>query len=170
MGGAFSRLGTVVGSVASSYIPVASVALGNRSNSEPKIAIEAGHCPAAFDPAFQVPVRWWDILSSEEANPSLGPQWKFWLIAVQNVFQSHARELRETPGVASLHVIVNPNGSIYDVSPYTGAERGNQGHAISERTMVNLRQILLSVGRFPPFPAGSKVRCYHLIFDGSAGI
>jgi hypothetical protein len=140
LGGAFSVLGTVVGSVASSYIPVASVAQRNRS-SEPNIAIEAGHCPAAFDPAFQVPVRWWDILSSEEVSPSFGPQWT-----------------------------VNPNGSIYDVSPYTGAERGNQGHAINERTMVNLRQILLTVGKFPPFPEGSKVRCYHLIFDGSAGI
>ena len=167
VGGAVSKLGLVVGTVANAYIPVASVHL---TNADPKIEIVPGHCPAAFDPAFQIPVRWWDILSTEEGDRTFGPQWKLWLSAVQAVFQSHARELRETPGVASLHIMVNPDGSILRISIYSGAERGNAGHTMNARTMEHLYQIIQSVGQLPAFPAGSKVRCYHLIFNGSAGI
>jgi hypothetical protein len=167
VGGAVSKLGLVVGTVANAYIPVTSVHL---TNADPKIEIIPGHCPAAFDPAFQIPVRWWDILSTEEGDRTFGPQWKLWLSAVQAVFQSHARELRETPGVASLHIMVNPDGSILRISIYSGAERGNAGHTMNARTMEHLYQIIQSVGQLPAFPAGSKVRCYHLIFNGSAGI
>jgi len=167
VGGAFS---SVLGSVASAYVPMAHVPLRSvPTNSEPTISIEPGHCPAAFDPAFQVPVKWWDSLSREEGSPTLGPQWKLWLTAVRYVFQAHAADLHETPGVASLHVMVNPDGSIYNITPYNGAERGNAGYAVNGRTLANLRQILINVGKFPPFPAGSQVRCYHLIFNGSAG-
>jgi hypothetical protein len=167
VGGAVGKLGFVVGTVANAYVPVAAVRL---TNAEPKIEIVPGHCPAAFDPAFQVPVRWWDILSSEEGNPVFGPQWKLWLSAVQAVFQSHARELKETPGVGSLHIMVNPDGSIFNISVYSGAERGNAGRAVNGRTLEHLRQIILAVGQLPAFPARSQVRCYHLIFNGSAGI
>ena len=164
LGGAMVK---AVGTVANAYVPIASVHL---TNAEPKIEIVPGHCPAAFDPAFQIPVRWWDTLSQEEGSAALGPQWKLWLTAVQYVFQAHARELRETPGVASLHVMVNPDGSFFNISIYSGAERGNQGHNMNARTMEHLRQIIMSIGQLPPFPAWSKVRCYHLIFNGSAGI
>lgn len=167
VGGAVGKLGLVVGTVANAYVPVAAVRL---TNAEPKIEIVPGHCPAAFDPAFQVPVRWWDILSSEEGNPVFGPQWKLWLSAVQAVFQSHARELKETPGVGSLHIMVNLDGSIFNISVYSGAERGNAGRAVNGRTLEHLRQIILAVGQLPAFPARSQVRCYHLIFNGSAGI
>jgi hypothetical protein len=156
LGGALSVLGTVAGP----YIPGASVIPKKGPSSEPRIRVQTGLCPAAFDPAFQVPVIWWEIVASEESKPRLGRQWKLWLSAVQNVFQAHAIELHDTPGVALLHVIVNPNGSIFNITPLRG----------SERTIVNLRQIILSVGSFPPFPEGSKAHCYHLVFDGSAGI
>jgi hypothetical protein len=168
VGGALFKVGGVVGTVASSYVPVATV--HGHLPPEPKITIDVGHCPAAFDPAFQVPVRWWDQLQYEQGCEVLGAQWKFWLVAVQSVFESHARELRETPGVASLHVIVNPDGSIFSLTPYTGAERAHQELPVNERTLAHLRQIVLSVGKFPPFPDGTRVRCYHLIFGGSAGI
>lgn len=165
LGGALS---VMVGTVANSYMPVRNVQLPGAPQGDPKISIEPGHCPAAFDPAFQVPVKWWSILSTEEGQPVLRDQWKFWLSAVKDVFQAHAFELHETPGVASLHVMVNPDGSIFNISPYTGAERGNSGYAINGRTMANLQHIILSVGRFPPFPRGSQVRCYHLVVDGSS--
>jgi hypothetical protein len=167
VGNAFT---SVLGTAVSAYVPMAHVPLRTvPTNTEPTISIEPGHCPAASDPAFQIPVKWWDALSREEGSPSLGPQWKLWLTAVRYVFQAHARELHETPGVASVHVMINPDGSIFNVTPYTGLERGNAGYAINARTLANLRQIVLNVGKFPPFPAGSKVRCYHLIFNGSAG-
>jgi hypothetical protein len=170
LGGAMVVLGGVAGSVAGSYVPVAPVRQAFRPGPVPKIDIVPGHCPAAFDPEFQVPVRWWDVLSHEESSAILGPPWKLWLAAVKNVFQAHGRELHDTPGAASLHVMVNPDGSICNITPYTGAERGNAGTAISERAMQNLHRIVSSVGGFPPFPQGSQVRCYHLIFNGSAGI
>ncbi len=169
LGGAFFKLGGVVGTMASAYVPGARLTAGI-THAEPKIEVQAGHCPAASDPAFQVPTAWWSVLSGEENSRNLGPQWKLWLQAVQFVFQAHATELRQTPGVSSLHVIVNANGSIYNITPYTGAERGNQGYPINERSMENLQRMIVSIGSFPPFPAGSKVRAYHLIFNGSAGI
>jgi hypothetical protein len=159
-------LGGVAGTVASSYVPVMAV----HPRPAPTIGITPGHCPAAFDPAFQVPVRWWDTLAREESSQVLGPEWKLWLSAVKLVFQAHARELLEAPQVASLHVMVNPDGSIYNVTPYTGAEGANFSHPVSERAMQNLRGIVLSVGSFPPFPQGTQVRCYHLIINASPGI
>jgi len=168
LGGAFLAMASVAGGVAGSYIPIASVS-GNRRLGEPLIKVDAGHCPAMVDPAFQIPVRWWDDLAREQADPVLGPQWKLWLDAVKEVFQAHARELKHTPGVASLHVIINPNGSIFNMSPYTGNERAHQDQPISEPTLMKLRDIVGTVGMFPPFPGGTRVRCYHLIFDGSAG-
>ena len=105
LGGAFSVIGSSVGTVANAYVPIANTGM---KLAEPKITVEAGHCPAANDPAFQVPVTWWSDLSKEENSAMLGPQWTFWLTAVQNVFSAHAHELHETPGVASLHVMINP--------------------------------------------------------------
>ncbi|MBI2810193.1 MAG: hypothetical protein HYX67_05115 [Candidatus Melainabacteria bacterium] len=169
LGSALLAVASVAGSVANSYVPIATVSGGRRTN-EPEINVDAGHCPAMVDPAFQIPVRWWEALSQEEADPVMGPQWKLWLQAVQEVFKARARELRSTPGAASLHVIINPNGTIFNMSPYTGNERAHQNLPISEPTLMHLRDMVGTMGVFPPFPGGTKVRCYHLIFDGSAGI
>ncbi|MFX7620736.1 hypothetical protein ABTJ52_20210, partial [Acinetobacter baumannii] len=90
VGGAiFSTIGTV----ASAYVPMGTVGLRNAPIKEPTISINPGHCPAAFDPAFQIPKTWWSDLSSEEGSRDLGPGWKAWLQAVQYVFQAHAAEL-----------------------------------------------------------------------------
>lgn len=169
LGSALMAMASVAGTVANSYVPIATVAAGQRATA-PQIDIEPGHCPAMYDPAFQIPVRWWDVLSQEQNDPVLGPQWKLWLDAVRDVFKARAPELRSTPGAASLHVVINPNGTIFNMSPYTGNERAHQNMPISERTLLHLRDMVGTMGVFPPFPGGSKVRCYHLIFDGSAGI
>ncbi len=169
LGGAFLAMASVAGTVANSYVPIATVS-GGRRNNEPTINVDAGHCPAQVDPAFQVPVKWWDALSREQQDIVMGPQWKLWLQAVQEVFKARAHELKSTPGAASLHVIVNPNGTIFNMSPYTGNERAHQELPISEPTLLHLRDMVGTMGSFPPFPGGTKVRCYHLIFDGSAGI
>jgi len=136
---------------------------------EPTIWINTGLCPEMFDPAFRVPTKWWAHLGHEGRDRTLGPQWKLWLSALRLIFQAHASQLRATPGLASLHVIVNPDGSLVSVVPYDGPERRNPQYPLNERTMANLTQVLLNMGRFPPFPAGSQVPCYHLIINGSGG-
>ncbi|MBS2004053.1 MAG: hypothetical protein JST44_21290 [Cyanobacteria bacterium SZAS LIN-5] len=170
-GSALFAMVTVAGSVANSVAGSrASLVSVSQANHMPALKVDAGHCPAMVDPAFQVPVRWWDALATELADPYMGPQWRFWLKAVQDVFQCRAEELKSTPGAAALHVIVNPNGTIFNMSPYTGFERSFANKPVSERMLLHLRDMVGTVGMFPPFPAGTKVRCYHLIFDGSSGI
>lgn len=159
---------STVGTVANAYVPVAAVPFRTAPNRPPSISLSTAHCPAAVDPAFQVPKNWWSDLSTEEGSKDLGPEWKAWLQAVQYVFQSRADQLLATPGVAALHVIINQDGSIYNATPYTGFERANAGYPTNQKTMANLRGIILSVGKFPPFPLGSKVPCYHLVVDGAA--
>ncbi len=178
LGSAFLGMVSVAGTMTNSYIPIASVTNGYRSGAlrDPTappstisgvgVRVTPGHCPAMFDPAFQVPVRWWDTLNEEQQNPYFSPQWKLWLQAVQNTFEAHANELRTTPGnSAALHVIVNPDGTIFNISPYTGQERFNSSTPINEPMLMHLRDIVGRFGGFPPFPAGSRVRRYHLIFD-----
>ncbi|HEY9760112.1 MAG TPA: hypothetical protein V6C97_33460 [Oculatellaceae cyanobacterium] len=165
LGGA---LVSTVGTVANAYVPMAAVPFRTAPNRAPTISLSTAHCPAAIDPAFQVPKNWWSDLSTEEESKDLGPEWKRWLQAVQYVFQSRAEQLLTTPGVAALHVIINPDGSIYNATPYTGFERANAGYPTNQKTMMNLRGIILSVGKFPPFPLGSRVPCYHLVVDGAA--
>jgi hypothetical protein len=159
---------STVGTVANAYVPMAAVPFRTAPGGAPTISLSTAHCPAAVDPAFQVPKNWWSDLSGEEGSRDLGPEWKAWLQAVQYVFQSHAEQLSATPGVAALHVIINPDGSIYNATPYTGMERANAGYPTNLKTMANLRGIILSVGKFPPFPLGSRVPCYHLVVDGAA--
>ncbi|HEY9678570.1 MAG TPA: hypothetical protein V6C76_11205 [Drouetiella sp.] len=130
--------------------------------SPPTITIEPGHCPAATDPAFQVPYSWWQDLSVEEtSNPIYRDPWAAWLGAVKEVFKAHTPEL-QAHGIASIHVIINPDGSIYNMTPFYGEGRSD---ATSLQTQDNMRQIIAEVGNFPPFPIGTHVRCYHLIFD-----
>jgi|688.fasta_scaffold343145_2 hypothetical protein len=165
LGNALFAMAQVAGTVATSYAPMTV----SRHPHVPTLKVDAGHCPAMVDPAFQFPVRWWDDLAREQSDPNLGPQWNLWLKAVQDVFESRAYELRDTPGSAALHVIINPNGTIFNMSPYTGPERSYSNRPTSERTLLQLRDMVGTVGMFPPFPAGTRVRCYHLIFDGSSG-
>jgi hypothetical protein len=136
-------------------------------NRRPTITVKSAHCPATSDPAFQNPPNWLDNLSQEESMRQFGSQWKLWLTAVQNVFQARAGELSSTPGVASVHLIIRPDGSIQEISNYTGHERGNAGTPVSERTLRNLQRLVVSIGKFPPFPSGSRVGRYHLILDAS---
>ncbi|HEY9734278.1 MAG TPA: hypothetical protein V6C89_20370 [Drouetiella sp.] len=168
LGGAFHAIRSVAGTVASAYVPITVPKQPDQAYAV--LRVNAGHCPAMVDPAFQIPVRWWDDLAREQGDPYFGPQWSLWLKAVKDVFESRASELKYTPGSAALHVIVNPNGSIFNMSPYTGPERTNGDKPPSESTLLQLRDMVGIVGVFPPFPVGTKVRCYHLIFDGSSGI
>ncbi len=135
----------------------------------PTITVSAAHCPATNDPAFQNPANWWENLSQEQSMRQFGSQWELWLNAVQNVFRARAHELSNTPGVASVHLIIRSDGSIQEVANYTGNERAHRDIPVSERTLRNLQRLVVSVGKFPPFPAGSRVGRYHLILDASVG-
>ena len=135
---------------------------------EPSIYVTSGHCPAQFDPAFKEPIKWWDFLAREEASPELGPQWKAWMSAATASLKPHAKELKATPGLASLHVIVDRDGSISDsITPYNGPERFSPDTPLNKKTMANLQRIIKIVGHFPPFPKGSKVVRYHLLITGA---
>lgn len=135
----------------------------------PTITVTPAHCPATSDPAFQNPPNWYENLSQEQSMRQFGSQWELWLTAVQNVFRARANELSNTPGVASVHLIIRSDGSIQEISNYTGFERANAGSPVNERTLRNLQRLVVSVGKFPPFPAGSRVGRYHLILDASVG-
>lgn len=135
----------------------------------PTITVIPAHCPATNDPAFQSPPNWYENLSQEQSMRQFGSQWELWLAAIQNVFKVRASELSNTPGVASVHLIIRSDGSIQEVSNYTGGESGHRNSDVSERTLRNLQRLVVSVGKFPPFPVGSRVGRYHLILDASVG-
>ena len=122
----------------------------------PTIIVKDAHCPATSDPAFQNPPNWLENLSQEQSMQQYGSQWGLWLTAIQNVFKARADELSNTPGVASVHLILRSDGSIQEVSNYTGHERAHQESPVNERTLRNLQRLIVSVGKFPPFPAGSR--------------
>lgn len=133
----------------------------------PTITVSDAHCPATSDPAFQNPPNWYENLSQEQSMRQFGSQWELWLTAIQNVFRARANELSDTPGVASVHLIIRSDGSIQEISNYTGHERAHQESPVNERTLRNLQRLVVSVGKFPPFPAGSRVGRYHLILNAS---
>ncbi|HEY9678571.1 MAG TPA: hypothetical protein V6C76_11210 [Drouetiella sp.] len=135
-----------------------------KRNKPPGITIEAGHCPAVFDPAFQVPYSWWQDLSQEQAgDPTYSEPWHAWLQSVREVVASHNSELHST-GEACVHVIINPDGSIYNVTPYNGEGGGIHN---SSSLLKTLSRVVAEIRNFPPFPLGTHVRAYHLIFEAN---
>lgn len=135
----------------------------------PTITVSSAHCPATSDPAFQNPPNWYENLSQEQSMRLFGSQWELWLNAIQNVFRARANELSNTPGVASVHLVIRPDGSIQEIANYTGNERAHGELPVNERTLRNLQRLVVSVGKFPPFPVGSRVGRYHLILDAAVG-
>ncbi len=156
-------------SLTNSYVPLSTV-LHGRGPSGPKIKVITLVMLAMHDPALPLPEGWWRTMRDELSESTTGPQWGLWFSAVTKNFEARANQLYGTTGAAALHVIINPDGTIFEMSPYTGYEREYPNLPISEQTLIKLRDVVNTVGVFPPLPDCTKLRALHLIVDGSAWI
>lgn len=156
-------------SLTNSYVPLDTV-LHGRGPSEPKIKVVTLDMLEMHDPALQLPEGWWRTMRDELSDSTTGPEWGVWFSAVTKNFKARANQLYGTTGAAALHVIINPDGTIVEMSPYTGYDRDYPNLPISEQTLMQLRKVVNTVGDFPPLPGSTKLRSLHLIVDGSAWI
>lgn len=109
-------------------------------------------------------------MRDEVSDPILGPQWNLWYTTVDKNFSMRANQLYDTSGAAALQVIINPDGTILEMSPYTGYNREYGNLLVSEQVLFKLQDLVSKVGNFPPLPRGTKLRYLALIVDGSAWI
>lgn len=130
-----------------------------------RIYVTESGCPAQVDPAFNFPQLWWAKLDEEERDPVVGPEWKLWNSTVEETFRARAHELATTPGFGALHVIVDSEGTIIDASPYRGGETNHICEPRSEALMMHLKDMVVNMGSFPPFPGGSRLEQFHVLID-----
>jgi hypothetical protein len=169
LGGLFSGISLVAGA----YVPYAHTMLNQNvvgvqgPENLPKgidISVTTGTCPAVIDPSFRVPSNWWDpLLTEQSSNTILKYQWQVWLQQTTLIFSQHIMDVADIHGLASLHVIVWPDGSIRQTTLYEGAERPFLQVRTEPLLADRLDQITKRIGQLPPFPPGTRVQQYHLV-------
>jgi hypothetical protein len=92
-------------------------------------------------------------------NEQLGNAWVKWQTDIATMVQGLSSKL--DGGVASVHLVVEPNGAVTDYSQYDGPERPYRD-STSSRSTEQLISILRTQ-HLPPFPTGSQAPDAHVL-------
>lgn len=86
---------------------------------------------------------------------TLYKQWGAWQWEVAALVQRHSIEIPRR-GIALVHMVVMPDGTLASAKPYNGSKHPFPGLAPSEANNQDLLKTIQGLRRFPHFPSGSK--------------
>jgi hypothetical protein len=129
-------------------------------DTNPRVWVRMGLC-GSWDARGEGAVHWQALSTELFRDAQSAEAWRDWQTQVAKLVQPIAKKMGDTADSASVHLVVDRDGSILDASSYGGPERPYPD-ALNEKATIELIAELAKL-KLPHFPTGSQVQQTHVL-------